>query len=80
MSDNLKFRDGRDRAWVSSQPHEQAYAARDWLLANNVRVTPHNISFVMDMIQTFPSHLKSQGRIPRDALIRHLNEVIVVTG
>lgn len=79
MSDNPNLRDGRDGAWISSQPHEQAYAATDWLLMKGVSPTPQNVQIVIDTIRRFPAHLKSQGRIPRQSLYDFLSRELIVT-
>lgn len=75
MLDNPNLRDGRDRAWVSHQPHELRTAAIDWLFRAGRSPTQERILKAMGYIRLFPDSLKSQGRIPRQTLYEWLGRV-----
>lgn len=75
MLDNPNLRDGRDRAWVSHQPHELQTAAIEWLGRVRLPPTQEHIRKVVSYISFFPPSLKSQGRIPRQMLYDWLTRV-----
>lgn len=76
MADDLKQRDGRDRAWVNrNEAWELEEAAKEFLQQHpTFGDTPENRKAVISYIHAFPDNLLSVGRVPRDALISWLNK------